>query len=130
MGGERASKTRQREAGKICALCNGMIVDPPQYHGERVCGPCEAARGRRRIYMHFQKVNGKWKLQFLEADLETRLPRIVRFNTSQELIGFALRGGADSSPWEAMRMKEVCARGRGSVWLSLDQKQYESLRRR
>jgi hypothetical protein len=36
MGGERASKTRQRMTGEICCLCSNFLPDDPNHrHGER-----------------------------------------------------------------------------------------------
>lgn len=76
MGGERASTTRRRRAGKICCNCESILPasDRP---GERYCARCEAERApRRRVYMNFMLRDG-WRSSFLEEDLKTPLPRKV-----------------------------------------------------
>jgi hypothetical protein len=55
MGGERSSTTRQRLAGKICALCHRLLDSTPRSAGERVCDQCA---GSRCVYMTFFERHG------------------------------------------------------------------------
>ena len=124
MGGERASTTRQREAGKICAFCHRIL--PPQPTRERVCDRCGGKR--HRVYMHFMQRDG-WYCQFLEEDLKTPLPRKVRLDDPAKIIEMAKRGGAAMLLEDRQALDYGIARGRGSVWLSLKPDQYGKLRR-
>jgi hypothetical protein len=124
MGGERASTTRQRLAGKICARCHRLLDRTPQLAGERVCDQCA---GSRRVYMTFFESHG-WIVQFLEPDLKTPIGRIRKFNHADrvtELIGRT----PTSMNLEARNMLEhALAGGRGGMYLDLTGEQYRKLK--
>src|ERR1700676_5507252 len=77
MGGERASTTRMRLAGKICCNCKTSL--PPSHTpGEHFCTRCAASRTpRRRVYMSFMH-RGGWHC-----------------DTPAKLIEMAKRGGSN-----------------------------------
>src|SRR5271156_3803526 len=92
MGGERASSTRMRLAGKTCCCCKSML-SPTRTPGERLCSRCLAERApRKRVYMFFMLRQG-WHCQFLEEDLKTPLPRKLSVNDPAKLFAIAERGG-------------------------------------
>src|ERR1035441_6867304 len=94
MGGERASTTRMRLSGKICAICRNSLPEP-HTPGERLCAKCTNARSpRRRVYMYFM-LNHAWHCQFLEADLKTPLPRTLNLSTPEKVFELASRGGCN-----------------------------------
>ena len=128
MGGERASTTRQRLAGKICALCSRGL-DAPPWPGERVCTKCEAGRKRHRILMNFQNVRHDWHVSFLEADACTPLPRHLTFAIAEKIFDTARAGGADFTSEGRCMIEHGISIGRGSVWLHLTEAQYQKLKR-
>ncbi len=124
MGGERASTTRQRLAGKICTYCRTPLLVPP--NGERVCDRCSGKR--HRVYMYYMHRDG-WFCQFLEEDLKTPLPRKVTLDDPSKIIEMAERGGAAMRLEDRQALDYGIANGRGSVWLNLTHEQYEKLKR-
>src|SRR5271168_4545935 len=89
MGGERASTTRQRQAGKICAICLRGLPSP-HIPGEHRCTSCG---GTHLVYMSFMQRQG-WYCQFLEKDLKTPLPRKVVLKDAADVLQMAIRGGS------------------------------------
>jgi hypothetical protein len=124
MGGPRASTVRQIESGKICANCRGSL--PYQPTRERLCDKCGGKR--HRVYMHFMQRDG-WFCQFLEEDLRTPLPRKVRLEDPAKIIEMAEKGGAAMRLEDRQAIDHGIAQGRGSVWLSLTEEQYQKLKR-
>ncbi len=124
MGSERASTTRQREAGKICCSCRRQL--PYQPTSERMCDRCSGKK--HRVYMHFMLVDG-WFCQFLEEDLKTPLPRKARLNDSAKIIEMAEKGGAAMRLEDRQALDYGISLGRGSVWLNLTPEQYQKLKR-
>lgn len=124
MGGERASTTRQRLAGKICALCHRLLDSTPRSTGERVCDQCT---GNRRVYMTFFERHG-WIVQFLESDLKTPVGRIRKFSHADrvtELIGRT----PTAMNLEARNMLEhALSGGRGGMYLDVTGEQYRKLK--
>jgi hypothetical protein len=91
MGGERASTTRMRLAGKICSRC-GPQLPLSHVRRERLCVDCLKERSpRHSVYMHFMLYEG-WYCQFLEADLKTSLPKKLTIRNQQKLSQMAERG--------------------------------------
>jgi hypothetical protein len=120
MSGERASKTRMRLDGRICAMC-GRLLDMPKKRGERVCPKCEDARKpKRKVYMHFMQMNG-WYCQFLEEDLRTQLPCKLNLDDPAKIMELARRGGAPMKLEDKQAIEYGIENGRGSVWLNLTQ---------
>ena len=126
MGGERASKTRQRESGRICCLC-GTLLDAPPWPGERYCNRCAYNRPRHRVLLTLMLRSG-WHISFLEADCKTPVGRPLTFRDPESIRKLAQRGGAELSlnghEWTSM-----LENGRGSLWLNLTAEQYRKLRR-
>lgn len=127
MGGERASKVRQRQAGQICCICD-RLLPLPHYPGERRCAKCSDG-GRRRIYMCFMQRSG-WHCQFLEADLKTALPRTVELSDEKKLFEIARRGGCNMNLEGRQAIEHGIETGRGGIWLELTEDQYAKLRNR
>jgi hypothetical protein len=123
MGGERSSRARQREIGKICCACEQMI-DTAWPGGERYCDRCAAERApRHKIYMHFM-LTGGWFCQFLEQDLKTPLPRKLIFAGPEKIREIYDRFGIDKKLEDRSALEYGIDIGRGSVWLSLTPEQY------
>lgn len=131
MGGERASTTRQREAGKICCECRlPMAPGPDHEYGERLCSLCTDARiPKRTVFMYFSLVGSRWQCRFLEADLKTSLPRKLHFSNDDRLIEMAKRGRAIKDLADKQALEHGIANGRGTIKLHLTSQQYESLKR-
>src|SRR5271155_4497538 len=92
MGRERASTTRMRLAGKICAGCKALLSQPDR-PGERLCPKCIITRApKHRVYMYFFLREG-WYCQFLEEDLKTSLPKTTTVETPARVAEIASRGG-------------------------------------
>lgn len=53
---------------------------------------CMAPDDRHRVYMTFQRRYG-WHCQFLEKDLQTPLPKKLRFISPDKIIELVERGG-------------------------------------
>ncbi|ADW71456.1 hypothetical protein [Granulicella tundricola] len=94
MGGERASKTRQREAGKICCICS-LTLDAPPWgtYGERRCGKCAAKQPKRRVLMNFMLRQG-WHISFLEEDCQTSLRKKHTFADDSKVLEMEVKGDA------------------------------------
>jgi hypothetical protein len=129
MGGERGSTARARLAGEICCWCKKRL-GPPEGPGERSCEDCRLAHApHRRVYMYFMKRQG-WYCQFLEADLKTALPRKLNLDGPETLIEMATRGGGLPNRAADQMLNYAIEMGRGGVWLSLTEEQYQKLKRR
>ena len=127
MGGERASTTRQREAGLICWKC-GVGLSRPNQPGERACEDCDPNGRRHIVLLMFQHRDEGWLVSFTEADCRTSLRRKLQFTDSAKLIELAKRGGAmlhGNHPWP---IESAITLGRGSQWLFLTTRQYRELK--
>jgi hypothetical protein len=122
MARERASTTRQREAGVICCRCHAIL---PPVCRERYCKACEP---RHRVYMHFQSLLEGWRVTFLDQDLKTPLPRVFDFQDPVKSTEVAHRGGADWTGADREALEHGISIGRGGIGLHLSQEQYSSLR--
>lgn len=126
MGSERASTARQIRSGELCALCKRRLP-PPLRPGEQLCSNCRAARGKHRVYMSF--VAGDcWCCQFIEDDLKTPLPRVLRFRSPDKIREMANRGGCGSNLETLQGLEHAITLGRGGVWLELSEEQYRKLK--
>jgi hypothetical protein len=134
MGGERSSTSRQRQEGKICAMCRR----PLDYNiwdanpGERLCNKCIAERAAPTqtlisVYMSFF-LQGAWYCQFLDEDLKTSLPRKLTFADPTKVIELIKRGDGYKSLEQQQAVEHAIANGRGGVYLKLSQGQYEKLK--
>lgn len=129
MGGERSSTVRQRLTGKICALCRSPLP-PPHIPGEQLCERCGAKRKPpRRVYMHFQTQSG-WHCQFLEEDLKTPLPKKLNLLSQDKLFEIAERGGYILNLEGRQALQQAIDKGRGGIWLTLTEEQYQRLKRK
>jgi hypothetical protein len=127
MGGERASGTRQRLAGRICYECKSPLP-APHHAGEHLCFRCELVQApKRRVYMSFMQRKG-WFCQFLEPDLQTALPRKLCFADVEKVRELAKRGGGLPDLESAAALEHGIEIGRGGVWLSLTPEQYARLK--
>jgi hypothetical protein len=129
MGGERASGTRQRLAGQICYECKAPLPAPHD-PGERLCARCEEAHApKRRVYMSFMERKG-WLCQFIEPDLQTALPRKLRFADVEMVRELAKRGEGLPDLESAAALEHGIEIGRGGVWLNLTPEQYARLNKK
>lgn len=144
MGGERASTTRKRAQGKICAICSPPLDAPPWKNGqeprgygarERLCHRCLARRqvhvladpstGVHRVHLGFflrgDAVRGpQWFVQFSPPALD---PLRIWSNeqTIRDLIAHTptpLYSNAQHELDEAFHL------GRAGIWLTLTPEQY------
>jgi hypothetical protein len=83
-------------------------------------------RDRHRIYMFFM-LRGQWYCQFLEEDLQTPLPRKLRFASSDKVVELVERGGGLSNLESRQALEQAIAIGRGGVFLNLTGEQYAKL---
>jgi hypothetical protein len=81
-----------------------------------------------RVYMFFM-LNQGWYCQFLQADLKTPLPRKLTFNSPDKIREMHERFGADRKLEDKSALEYAINTGRGSIWLSLTDEQYQKLSR-
>jgi hypothetical protein len=79
------------------------------------------------VYMTFMDRYG-WHCQFLEADLQTPLPRKLTFVTSDKIIELVERAGGFKDSAERQGFDNDIAIGHGGVYLSLTDEQYAKLK--
>jgi hypothetical protein len=84
-------------------------------------------RDRHRIYMSFM-LRGQWYCQFLEEDLQTPLPRKLRFASPDKVVELVERGGGLSNLESRQALDQAIEIGRGGVFLSLTAEQYSKLK--
>jgi hypothetical protein len=73
--------------------------------------------------MSFQDRHG-WHCQFLEADLQTPLPKHLHFPSADKIIELVERGGGFKDQESRLMLDRGIAMGRGGVFLSLTEEQY------
>jgi len=83
---------------------------------------------RHRVYMSFQCRCG-WHCQFLEEDLQTPLPRKLRFTSSDKVVELVRRGGGLSNLESRQALDHAIEIGRGGVFLNLTEEQCAKLKR-
>ena len=84
---------------------------------------------RHRIYMSFM-LRGQWYCQFLEEDLQTPLPRKLRFASPDKVVELVERGGGLSNLESRHALDQAIEIGRGGVFLNLTEEQYAKLMKR
>jgi hypothetical protein len=82
---------------------------------------------RHRVYLSFQDRLG-WQCQFLEADLKTPLPKCLHFTSPDKIIELVERGGGFPDQESRLTLDQDISKGRGGVFLSLTEEQYEKLK--
>jgi hypothetical protein len=85
-----------------------------------------ASQGTHRVYMSFMLCHG-WYCQFLEEDLKTSLPRKLTFASPDKIVALIERGGGFKDLAERQAFDHAIEMGRGGVFLSLTEEQYEKL---
>ena len=128
MGGERASTSRLRLAGKICAQCGNKLHAPPTTPGERLCPNCKPT-GIHRVYMYYMRRQG-WECQFLEEDLKTPLLHKLHFNSEEKIRTIVDKVGNFANLQDRQALDYGLQIGRGGVWLRLTEEQYLRLKTR
>jgi hypothetical protein len=131
MGGERASTTRMRAAGKICCFCGRhldvLLWQPP---GERACDKCSAERNPtpklHRVHMSFAR-REQWYCTFLEGDLRTPAARPRTFTDPDAIVEMIGRGNAFPDVASRQVVERAMRAGRGNVDLWLTPEQYARL---
>jgi hypothetical protein len=82
-----------------------------------------------RVYMTLMDWRG-WHCQFLEADLQTPLPRKLTFAAPDKIVELVERGGGFKDLADRQAFDQGIAIGRGGVWLSLTEEQYQKPKKR
>ena len=77
--------------------------------------------------MYFMQRQG-WYCQFLEADLKTSLPRKLNLDGPEKLIEMAKHGVGTPNLEADQMLRYGIEMGRGGVWLSLTEVQYQKLK--
>jgi hypothetical protein len=77
--------------------------------------------------MSYMLTNG-WYCQFLEEDLKTPLPRKVTLDDPKKLMEMAERGGGLPNLEASQMLRLGIEVGRGGLWLSLTEEQYQKLK--
>jgi hypothetical protein len=126
MSGERASTTRSRLAGKICAKCGNRLSDAPLTPGERLCSNCRSPQ-IHRVYMYYM-FREVWTCQFLEEDMKTPLQRQLHFRDVEKIREIVAKVGNFANLQDRQALDYGLRIGRGGVWLQLTQDQYQRLR--
>jgi hypothetical protein len=134
MGGERASKTRQREAGILCALCDQHIRTPPPartpgtWRRERLCLRCTLAKPHP-VRCHI--LTGVYvSVTFLEMDLRTPVGPWLLFDTVDELRAKLFARGKVTEADARATDKDTHRWGVSTVTLHLTTGQYLTLKQR
>jgi hypothetical protein len=83
---------------------------------------------QHRVYMPFMDRRG-WHCQFLEADLQTPLPRRLHFVSPDKIIELVERAGGFKDQESRLMLEQGIATGRGGMFLSLSEEQYAKLKR-
>jgi hypothetical protein len=79
--------------------------------------------------MYFMQRQG-WYCQFLEADLKTSLPLKLNLDCPEKLIEMVKRGGGLPNREADQMLRYGIGMGRGGVWLSITEEQYQTLKKR
>ena len=82
-----------------------------------------------RLYLSFQDRHG-WQCQFLEADLQTPLPKRLHFSSSDKVVELVERGGGITDQESRLMLEQGISMGRGGAFLRLTDEQYAALRKR
>jgi hypothetical protein len=144
MGGERASPTRRREAGKICCICYKLLDAAPPGHkagirGERYCEKCQPRRQdvvvwdsderTHKVHCHVMRAKS-WSVTFadrLDQPAET-YPWLL-FDTADEVLNLLKWGHISETELEGHNRDIKRWRVGGGV-LHLTTKQWHQLKTR
>jgi hypothetical protein len=129
MGGERASKTRMREAGRICCYC-GRILSAPFPARERLCARCEVERMglKRMVLMQFERRDG-WRVSFRDNANPQTTFREFRFAQSTKIQDLVQRTGTPLMSEDRNALEYGIRQGSGAIPLQLSDDQYRKLLR-
>jgi hypothetical protein len=105
------------EAVDIFALCSPILPYMSRYD-----------RPSHRVFMTFFYRKG-WQVQFMEADLETPLPRTFTFADAEKIRELARRGEAMGTLEARQSLEHAVETGRGGVYLKLTPAQHAKLKR-
>ncbi|WP_433971003.1 hypothetical protein [Tunturiibacter lichenicola] len=130
----------EQSSGKVLAFPNSLSQEasttarPPGLSYAKllpfVAQACPSdPRHRVVIYMSFQFHRDRWRCNFLEKDLQTRLPRTLNLATAEEVIALADRGGGLSNLAGRHALDLAIATGRGGVFLALTTDQHTQLQK-
>ena len=75
-----------------------------------------------RVYMSFMDRQG-WQCQFLEADLQTPLPKRLHFASSAKVVDLVERAGGFTDQETRLMLEQGISMGRGGVFLRLTEEQ-------
>ena len=89
---------------------------------------CDQQTDRHGVYISFMQRHG-WYCQFLEADLQTSLPRTLNFASKDKVIELIERGGGFIDSEIRNAVSHAIHMGRGGVYLNLTDEQYAKLTR-
>ena len=122
MGAERASTTRQRERGKICAKCGRALGPAPAGYigGERRCDEVCALRPQR-VQLNFQRHVSAWTVTFLQGGQPAGIPRQLR--TNEALLELLRRSHASDAELVGAD-HAIRTWGRGTVFVQLTDEQF------
>jgi hypothetical protein len=82
---------------------------------------------KRRVLMQFMDRTG-WHVSFLESDCQTALPLKLTFATEAKIRTMHQRFGSPLLE-DQQAFERGLSIGRGGVWLTLNEQQYERLKR-
>lgn len=123
MGGERASTTRQREAGKICCSCSSPLP-APHTHRETYCARCKPPA--KVVYASFETKQNAWDVVMFDSGTQ-RLIRRLRFQDSEKIWEMARRGKALGNLEAKQALEHGISNGKGGLFLKLTAEQYAEL---
>jgi hypothetical protein len=86
-------------------------------------------KANHRIDMRFE-LRQVWYVSFLEAGLQTELPRKLTFKAPGKILELARRGEAWANLESRQSLERAIEAGRGGCYLRLTPEQYARLRRR
>jgi hypothetical protein len=125
MGGERASTTRMRLAGKICCFC-GVSLHAPYPGHERACPKCGPPLANCRLYMRFERFHG-WRVSFRDLQNPGYKFRELTFASSEKLDELVERTGTRMLLEDRQAFELGIRNGLGAVHLTLTGEQYRKL---
>jgi len=82
-----------------------------------------------RVYMSYQVRHG-WQCQFLEADLQTPLPKRLHFASSDKVVELIERAGGFTDQETRLMVYQGIEKGRGGIILRFTEEQCAALRKR
>ena len=80
-----------------------------------------------RVYLSFQCRDG-WHCQFLEADLQTPIPKRLHFASSDKVVELVERAGGFTDQETRLMVNHGIEKGRGGIFLKLTEEQYAKLK--